>query len=104
MDIPIICTPEALTAEQHQRLSELHEMLPQIVSSVMPIDDGYTLYFHEDVAVTLLAEYIQLERLCCPFLSFTLRVIAGEKPIKLDISGGEGVKTFVYQALIHELE
>ncbi len=104
MEIPIICIPEALTAKQHQRLSELHEMLPQIVSSITPIDDGYTLHLHEDVAIMLLVEYVQLEHLCCPFLSFSLRVNAGEKSIKLDISGGDGVKEFVYQTLIHELE
>jgi hypothetical protein len=48
-----------------------------------------------------MAEFISRERLCCPFLEFTLKVSPDDDPISLLLSGPEGTKDFL-QTELHE--
>jgi len=45
--------------------------------------------------LTKAAEFISLERLCCPFLRFSLEVEPEGGPIWLRLTGREGVKAFI---------
>ena len=36
-----------------------------------------------------------MERLCCPFLHFTLEIESSDKPIRLSFTGGAGAKEFL---------
>jgi hypothetical protein len=47
----------------------------------------------------MLAEWIELERRCCPFLEFKIELPAAGASIVLHLSGGEGVKEFLSTAL-----
>jgi len=60
--------------------------------------DGYAFRLPAD-ADTLLkaAEFISLERLCCPFLGFALVVEAEGGPLWLRLTGREGVKAFIHE-------
>ena len=55
--------------------------------------DGYALRYSADPTVfTALAEWIDLERRCCPFLRFALEVEPGGGPVWVRLTGGAGVK------------
>ena len=45
------------------------------------------------------AEFIALERLCCPFLNFGLEIKAEGGPVWLRLSGREGVKAFIREEI-----
>ena len=93
---PIACDLHKLTEAERKQEQGL---LTEIRNAALEIKDlplGYTLRFGGDSAtVRKLAEFITLERVCCPFLEFDLRCEAEGGPIWLCITGGEGVKQFL---------
>jgi hypothetical protein len=58
--------------------------------------DGYAFRLPNE-SNTLLdaAEFVALERLCCPFLGFALEVEAEGGPVWLRLTGRDGVKAFI---------
>lgn len=65
------------------------------------LSDGYLFTLPpEPYMLHLLAELIELESKCCPFLAFTLEVKDGGHSITLRISGPEGTKD-VLRAELH---
>jgi hypothetical protein len=46
-----------------------------------------------------LAEFISLEKLCCPFLSFVVDVEREGGPVWLRLTGREGVKAFIREEI-----
>ena len=48
-----------------------------------------------DAIVEMVAEWTRLERRCCPFFEFTLRVELEDGPVSLRLTGGPGVKEFI---------
>jgi hypothetical protein len=92
----IACNLNALDAAQRDRRSELAARLRTRVREIVPISDGYT--FHLDDKENLLieiAEFIGLERRCCPFFSFQIDLNPNSDSIWIRLSGGEGVKEFL---------
>jgi hypothetical protein len=63
---------------------------------VREVPDGYAFRLPSE-ADTLrdAAEFISLERLCCPFLGFALAVEPEGGPAWLRLTGREGVKEFI---------
>jgi hypothetical protein len=43
----------------------------------------------------MVAERVGNERLCCPFFDFVIRIGDSSVPMKLRISGPDGVKQFI---------
>ncbi len=56
--------------------------------------EAYIFQFPAQSGV-MIAEWIALERLCCPFFSFTLEYIPQHGPLLLRMAGDQGVKEFV---------
>jgi hypothetical protein len=46
-----------------------------------------------------LAEYVSLERLCCPFFDFAIEVGHGEDEVWLSMTGPEGAKGILEAAM-----
>ena len=63
---------------------------------IRELSDGYAFRLPNE-SDTLLdaAEFITLERLCCPFLGFALEVGPEGGPAWLRLTGREGVKAFI---------
>lgn len=60
------------------------------------LDSGYALRFApEDALLPDLATLIDLERQCCPFLTFDLKVLPANGPIWLELTGPEGTRDFL---------
>jgi hypothetical protein len=73
------------------------------VSDIRELDNGYAFCLGNDaVVLTSLVEFISLEKLCCPFFGFTIRIEPGGGNIWFELVGREGVKPFI-QAEIGEI-
>jgi hypothetical protein len=96
---PFACDLFALTATQRQRHAALIEQLSRAIQSVQELPDGYAVGYSLDGATwSAVTEWIDLERRCCPFLSFTLQLKPGE-PLWLQVTGPEGIKAFLAEEL-----
>jgi len=63
------------------------------------LSDGYAFRFAAEAgAIAELAEWIGLERMCCPFLRFSVEVEPNGGPVWLKLTGGAQVKAFVGSA------
>jgi hypothetical protein len=95
-DSPFACDRAALNPEQRKRhFDELGPALRSLRKSTHELADGFEFEFPADAAVyQLLAEWVGGERLCCPFFTIDLRVEKEGGPLRLRLTGREGVKQF----------
>jgi hypothetical protein len=74
-----------------------------LVTEIYELENGYSFCFGRDARVLMmLAEFISLEKLCCPFFGFAIVVAPEGGEIVLRLTGREGVKPFI-QAEIGEI-
>ena len=90
---PLSCDLSALSLAQRKRHSELIRYVLSETLSLKELVEGYEFSFKKDAEVFLkLAEWVVLERVCCPFLLFSLALDRGDAPIRLGITGPAGTK------------
>ena len=76
----------------HQRLTR--RLMAEAVGEIREAPDGVALRFPAD-EYEAVAQFVARERLCCPFLRFTVEVAPGGGPLWLRLSGPEGVTEFL---------
>jgi len=88
MTAAIVCTPEEIPAE---RRAEQGQRLKTIVLAKMQSMEGaptgFTMRYRPEDFLEV-AKWVDLERLCCPFMEFHLR--ATDKSVTLQMIGPEG--------------
>ena len=95
-ELPIACDMTALDAAQRERQQVLMKTFHASIQETEEIEDGYAFRLRGDAATILAAaEFITIERLCCPFLIFELEVGSPEGLVWLRLRGGTGVKEFI---------
>ena len=95
-NVPIACNLSALDEQEQQRRGHLASNLREAVCEIVPASDGYAFRFGEvKTDLREIAEFISLERRCCPFLEFQIEVGGENDSINLHIRGREGVKEFL---------
>jgi hypothetical protein len=95
-DLPIVCDPNAISAEQSERWMVVGKQMYQSIQEVRELSNGYAFRLPSDAAMLMIiAEDLTIERLCCPFLLFTLEIAPAGGPIWLSFTGGEGTKQFM---------
>lgn len=95
-DAPLACRMEALDSKQRARHAELLSELAGAVTNVEELPDGIAVRFPARPYVFLrLAEWMELERACCPFLDFGLIFENRVPTMRLDLRGPAGVKDFL---------
>lgn len=93
-NLPVAC--DLTSADLQERRRTVLEKLRDAVVEVKELADGYIYSFaSEGNRFKELADMIDLERQCCPFLQFRLNVAAGGGPLQLEITGPEGTKDFL---------
>jgi hypothetical protein len=86
-EIPVACY---LTDKQY-----LDKAAESLIDSA-ELSDGFVYRFPlTDSMLQNLAEIIDLERKCCPFLNFHLVLEAGKDYILLELTGAKGTKEIV---------
>ncbi|SRR5579884_1218667 len=89
----IACNLKAIAGAERSRYKELVKRLRTAIRRRTEIADGY-IFQLDSRTVTLpeAAEWISLERLCCPFLTLQLSVSGNRQYWLLTLTGPEGVK------------
>jgi hypothetical protein len=92
---PIACRPGALDKAQRQRQQALLDKVRRTAVGTHSLPDGLSLSFRADAAAFVeLAEWISLERRCCPFLEFALEWKQDDS-VSVRLTGQPGVKEFI---------
>ena len=92
----LACDLTRMDVNQRARHQIVMQDLQALVQEVQELPDGFAFRYPADARSCLLvAEFVSLERLCCPFFAFTLDVAPHDGPIWLRITGREGVKQFL---------
>ena len=85
-----------MSAAQRARHHVLAERLRLAALDFKELPDGYAARFPaEPATVWLIAEFITLERLCCPCFTLGLEVEKEGGPLWLKVTGRAGVKPFI---------
>jgi hypothetical protein len=97
LDRPIACNLAALS--NRTRYESLKTLVQGAISGVAELPDGFS-YSLDGKSITLaeLGEWIDLERQCCPFLTFELSVSGPDMLWWLTLTGPEGTKPLLAQA------
>jgi len=104
---PLACNLRAFsTAERTDWRKRLDQVL-RSVSAVHDLSEGYSFQIDPHRTSFLdVAQWIDLERKCCPFFVFELALDGGAGTIQLNLRGREGVKQFIasdFQSLFSRL-
>lgn len=92
----IACDLRAIDAAQREHHQIKTQELFAASQEVKELPDGYAFRLPAEPAFMLkAAEYISLERLCCPFFNFVLELESEGGPLWLKLTGREGVKKFL---------
>ncbi len=93
---PIACDMSAIEPGLRAQHVATGGQLFRAVQEIKELPDGYAFCLPAN-SDTLLkaAEFVSLERLCCPFLGFALEVGPEGVPVWLRLTGREGVKAFI---------
>ena len=94
---PIACVPNAVTPDQQEYW--VKEIVPKLYKGVLEIQElpnGWAWRLPSTSEILMLvAEDLNMERLCCPFVNYTLEIEPNHGPFWLRWTGGEGVKEFL---------
>ena len=94
-DPPLACLPNALDKAERQRQHELLESVQALRVETRELPNGFAFRLPAEAQVFRdAAEWVSLERRCCPFLEFTLEWRRDET-VWVHLTGGPGVKDFL---------
>jgi len=93
----LACDPNALTHDQQEYwVKEIVPKLYREVQEIQELPNGWAWRLPTtSEMLTLLTEDLNFERLCCPFVNYTVILEPNLGPIWLHMTGGEGVKEFL---------
>lgn len=100
------CDLSVFTPGQRARLRHLVEQVFEACGQAEELPDGFRLRFPAGAATApggggnaalalMIAEWITLERLCCPCIAFAVEFEAKRGPITVRMTGTEGIKPFL---------
>jgi hypothetical protein len=100
-DIPVACllTAPELRQRRSTMLAAFRAAQLEVRELAEAKAEGFAFRVAAGAQLSALAELIELERQCCPFLRFSLTVEPGDGPIWLTLTGPAGTREF----LLHEL-
>ena len=92
---PIACRPDALDKAERARQQELLELMRKSAQAKEELAEGYAFRLATDpVLFQKAAEWIGLERRCCPFVEFALEWKQDDS-VWVRVTGAPGVKPFI---------
>jgi hypothetical protein len=88
------CDMKALSKAERGRYQKVSRALRTAVEETSELRDGYAFRLPARGLMTA-AEWVSLERRCCPFFTFTLEQSRDGGPVWLRVTGSEGAKEFM---------
>jgi hypothetical protein len=93
---PIACDMSVIEAGLREQHIATGREVFRAVMEIKELPGGYAFRLSDEPDVLIkTAEFISLEKLCCPFLGFVIEVEAEGGPVWLRLTGREGVKAFI---------
>jgi hypothetical protein len=102
---PFACNLKAFTPDQRVRWRQLIERVTSAVTEARELKDGYALRVNTGQSPLIeVAEWVELERRCCPFFDFQMDVHGEDGSLWLSLKGRDGVKNFIRAdfSLLHD--
>ena len=103
---PLVCRLEALSPSERERHQHLAEALRRAVTEISELPTGYSLTLDLSRLPAdakglpfCVAEWVDLESRCCPFLDFEISLRDKGRHITLRLTGGPDVKRFLREEL-----
>ena len=106
---PLVCNLQALSAGELDRHRLLGAKLREALVSTRELADGYELTLDlsrlapdakgQPFCVVEVAEWVDQESRCCPFLEFGIETRGGDRVTRLRLTGGKNVKAFLKEEL-----
>ena len=94
--IPLACDMKVFTPVERENHIQNTLQLFKTVQEIREAENGYEFLFPSKTEmIAKLAEFISNERLCCPFLGFTLKIATDNQPISLILTGPDGTQEFL---------
>ncbi len=89
----VACNPSAIPADERSRYTVLIDRLRTAIRERRELPDGYAFRL-EGSGISFLetAEWLNIERLCCPFFDIRLEAMAGCAEWWVTLQGPAGVK------------
>jgi hypothetical protein len=94
MPIPLACDMSAIPASERQAHNDLTRHLMAAANAIQDLPDGLALRLPAET-YDVVSRFVEYERRCCPFLTFSLTVAANRGPLELHLTGPEGVTAFL---------
>jgi hypothetical protein len=92
----LACRIDAFGPRERARHRALVAEVTAAAAAIEELPEGYAIRFPARPYLFLrLAEWIELERACCPFLSIRLQFERDERAIRVSLSGPPGTKRFL---------
>jgi hypothetical protein len=92
----LTCNINGIPPQERARYGQLIESLRHAIQKKRELPDGYAFQMDtKKIGTDRLAEWIELERKCCPFFGFEIRWTPENEAVWLNLSGPEGVKDFI---------
>lgn len=92
---PLVCNMDVFAPAERESHIQNTLQLYQTVQDIREAEHGYEFLFPYATDLAKLTEFISNEKLCCPFLEFTLRIEPNEKSVSLTLTGPEGTQEFL---------
>ena len=94
------CDLTVLSQEERKQFTSVTDALFATVQERHELENGFTFRFlNQPGQLVQIAQFIERESQCCPFLKFTLDVEPSSGPIWLRITGETGAKEFLQAEL-----
>jgi hypothetical protein len=103
--VPFACDLKAFTPDQRARHHQLIVRVTSAVTEARDLRDGYSLRVNTAQAPLVdVADWVDLERRCCPFFDFQMDVHGEDGSLWLSLKGRDGVKDFIRAdfSLLHD--
>ena len=101
----LACDLTAIPASLREEHVVTAPQLFALAQEVQELPDGFAIRFeNEPGRFMAIANFVQNERLCCPFFHFELDVEPNNGPLWLRLTGGEGVKEILQMTLFENIE
>lgn len=92
----LACNMKAISSSERSRYDGLLKKLKASVKQQRELRDGYAWELDgKGISLPEAAEWVTMERRCCPFLTLQLEAVGNELNYSVKLTGPEGVKAFL---------
>jgi hypothetical protein len=97
---PFACVMDAIEPDKRPQHIATARYVFHSVREIRELPDGYAFHLSDESEMLMkVAEFISLEKLCCPFFGFIVEVEPEGGDVWLHLTGREGVKPFIQTEL-----